>query len=527
MPNLSFPYAHAHTQYAILLAVIITIVIKYLLHRYDLEQRDVPWENKGVYLLYFELLVGLYKVILYVSFIVVMARIHSFPLFAVRPMYLSLKAFQKALNDVILSRRAIRNMNTYYPDATPEELASVDNVCIICREEMIGNGTAKKLPCNHIFHVSCLRSWFQRQQTCPTCRMNILDQSANNRQQPANNANGNAANAAAGTAAQPAAGAPANQPPGNQQQQQQPGAPQINAGNLRFMFGLNLADNFADLILQQERQQRPAAANQRATSAQQSNGSGQQAGANRTGSTTRITNATVLPPFMGFSFMPFLPFPPAAAAASAGQSTNSEATQPNLGQLSEEELRTLEGNERAALEARIRLLQNLRTSIDAIVLQFQQYNQLVITANQPNQMPQPRPGNATDANGSNSSANSSNRSNTPTESAATAGRSCTGEVKKEKQDGAESGDELKELAKKVRTEGGQTKIDPTKHEPAKDSPSRDGSSDERSKLLLNDNLVDGEVRQLRLRKFIANNESATSSDSDGGGLAKGEEPKKD
>ena len=59
-----------------------------------------------------------------------------------------------------------------YPDATAEELASGDNVCIICREEMTTN--AKKLPCNHIFHISCLRSWFQRQQTCPTCRMDVL-----------------------------------------------------------------------------------------------------------------------------------------------------------------------------------------------------------------------------------------------------------------------------------------------------------------------------------------------------------------
>jgi hypothetical protein len=28
-------------------------------------------------------------------------------------------------------------MNTLYPDATPEELAAADNVCIICREEMV------------------------------------------------------------------------------------------------------------------------------------------------------------------------------------------------------------------------------------------------------------------------------------------------------------------------------------------------------------------------------------------------------
>lgn len=32
------------------------------------------------------------------------------------------------------------------------------------------------MPCGHIFHSSCLRSWFQRQQTCPTCRMDILQQ---------------------------------------------------------------------------------------------------------------------------------------------------------------------------------------------------------------------------------------------------------------------------------------------------------------------------------------------------------------
>lgn len=80
--------------------------------------------------------------------------------------------FKKALNDVILSRRAIRNMNTLYPDATPEELAASDNICIICREDMVN--TSKKLPCGHIFHTACLRSWFQRQQTCPTCRLNIL-----------------------------------------------------------------------------------------------------------------------------------------------------------------------------------------------------------------------------------------------------------------------------------------------------------------------------------------------------------------
>lgn len=66
----------------------------------------------------------------------------------------------------------LNNAPISYPDATPEELQQGDNVCIICREEMTTG--CKKLPCNHIFHTSCLRSWFQRQQTCPTCRMDVL-----------------------------------------------------------------------------------------------------------------------------------------------------------------------------------------------------------------------------------------------------------------------------------------------------------------------------------------------------------------
>lgn len=66
-----------------------------------------------------------------------------------------------------------------YPDATIEELEAVSNVCIICREEMVSR--CKKLPCGHIFHTACLQSWFQRQQTCPTCRMDVLNRTVVNR----------------------------------------------------------------------------------------------------------------------------------------------------------------------------------------------------------------------------------------------------------------------------------------------------------------------------------------------------------
>ncbi|XP_071453745.1 E3 ubiquitin-protein ligase synoviolin B [Hetaerina americana] len=158
-------------EYAILLTIMINITIKYILHTID-QTSENPWENKAVFLLYTELVMGFIKVVLYLTFVAIMIRLYTLPLFAFRPMYYTMRAFKKAFNDVILSRRAIQNMNSLYPDATPEELAAADNVCIICREEMVT--ASKKLPCNHIFHTSCLRSWFQRQQTCPTCRLNIL-----------------------------------------------------------------------------------------------------------------------------------------------------------------------------------------------------------------------------------------------------------------------------------------------------------------------------------------------------------------
>jgi len=158
-------------EYAVLMTAILHVFVKYVLHAVDL-RRDNPWENKAVYLLYMELILGGVKVVLYILFLAIMIKVHTFPLFVIRPMYLTIREFKKALSDVVLSRRAIRNMNTLYPDATAEDLSATDNVCIICREEM--RLMCKKLPCNHIFHTSCLRSWFQRQQTCPTCRMDVL-----------------------------------------------------------------------------------------------------------------------------------------------------------------------------------------------------------------------------------------------------------------------------------------------------------------------------------------------------------------
>ncbi|KAE9451751.1 hypothetical protein C3L33_16294, partial [Rhododendron williamsianum] len=92
---------------------------------------------------------------------------YGVPLHLIRELYETLRNFKVRVADFIRYRKITSNMNDRFPDATPEELNASDATCIICREEMT---TAKRLNCGHLFHVHCLRSWLERQHTCPTCR---------------------------------------------------------------------------------------------------------------------------------------------------------------------------------------------------------------------------------------------------------------------------------------------------------------------------------------------------------------------
>lgn len=119
-------------EYAILLTVVANITIKYILYAAEI-RTDTPWENKAIFMLYTGLFIGLIRVILYVLFVLIMTKFYALPMFVFRPMFFTIRNFKKAITDVIMCRRAIRNMNNLYPDATPEELSTSDNICIICR----------------------------------------------------------------------------------------------------------------------------------------------------------------------------------------------------------------------------------------------------------------------------------------------------------------------------------------------------------------------------------------------------------
>ncbi|XP_038868467.1 E3 ubiquitin-protein ligase synoviolin-like [Salvelinus namaycush] len=346
-------------EYAILMTMVLTTFIKYTLHTVDL-QSDNPWDNKAVYMLYTELFTGFIKVVLYMAFMTIMIKVHTFPLFAIRPMYLAMRQFKKAVTDAVMSRRAIRNMNTLYPDATPEDLLASDNVCIICREEMVTG--AKKLPCNHIFHASCLRSWFQRQQTCPTCRMDVLR--ASNPNQPP----------APAPAQPPAPAAPANAPvpgpPGNVG----PGMmPHFPPGLFPFWGPFPGAA--------------PPAGAPGATEAVGATEAAQTQGAGTTGASTVGAAPAPGGPMPGFPF-PSFPPPPFPSAPWLTMPpppfvSSMPPPPPALSTMSEAELRELEQEGRRGLEARLQCLHNIHTLLDAAMLNIDQYLTTVATLTPP------------------------------------------------------------------------------------------------------------------------------------------------
>ncbi|KAF9245005.1 hypothetical protein BU15DRAFT_85815 [Melanogaster broomeanus] len=190
------------SEYAILMASAMNVTAKYLICVIDLRRAQIrggenapPWQNKSMWVFYVELVTDFLKLATYLLFFLLIVALYGLPLNIIRDVYLTGRSFITRLRALIRYRAATRNMDERYPDATEQEMSAMtDRTCIICREEMHHQGslaadaqpeaprlpdgpnmTPKKLPCGHIFHFYCLRSWLERQQSCPTCRQSVLD----------------------------------------------------------------------------------------------------------------------------------------------------------------------------------------------------------------------------------------------------------------------------------------------------------------------------------------------------------------
>ncbi|CAF3827749.1 unnamed protein product [Rotaria sp. Silwood1] len=79
-----------------------------------------------------------------------------------------------------LYRMAMIRMEKKYPLLTKYDLerkyrqqnylSTLEEVCSICWEKF---EKARRLPCGHLFHEICLRSWLEHDTTCPICRLSL------------------------------------------------------------------------------------------------------------------------------------------------------------------------------------------------------------------------------------------------------------------------------------------------------------------------------------------------------------------
>lgn len=180
MPSVLLLFAF---EYAILAVTTSTTIVKYILVLID-QRRGGQWEEKSIWVFYCEFAGDLLRLGLYLTFFAIVTAFYGLPLHLIREVYITFYTLRDRVVRFVHYRRLTSNMNARFPDATPDELANSDRTCIICREDM---ETAKKLPCNHLFHFRCLRTWLERSSTCPTCRaaipLNPLPQQQQRQQQ--------------------------------------------------------------------------------------------------------------------------------------------------------------------------------------------------------------------------------------------------------------------------------------------------------------------------------------------------------
>eukprot|EP01103_Thecamoeba_quadrilineata_P000676 TRINITY_DN1058_c0_g1_i2.p1 TRINITY_DN1058_c0_g1~~TRINITY_DN1058_c0_g1_i2.p1 ORF type:complete len:622 (-),score=89.93 TRINITY_DN1058_c0_g1_i2:133-1977(-) len=150
-------------------------VIKYGIYFID-NLYEGSWENRGTYIFYTEIMtdslglltmLGHYIQILYMSGF-------SITFIDLIMCYNIRKIFNNLRHKITVFRNYLTlaaDLNTKFPSVTPEELEQLNDDCAICRQPMT---TAKKLPCGHIFHMSCLKSWMEHHHSCPTCRRSMI-----------------------------------------------------------------------------------------------------------------------------------------------------------------------------------------------------------------------------------------------------------------------------------------------------------------------------------------------------------------
>lgn len=154
-------------------AMVLVALCKYTIHMVDL-RLDNGWPGKSVYLFYIELASDVVSMTIFLIFMLTffVQNPSRLPIYMMADVIQVARKLTQRLKSFRRYRQIANNMEERFPDATEEEIDRNQD-CVICREPLWEGSKAKKLPCSHVFHIDCLRSWLVMQQCCPMCRADI------------------------------------------------------------------------------------------------------------------------------------------------------------------------------------------------------------------------------------------------------------------------------------------------------------------------------------------------------------------
>nr|XP_029725905.1 E3 ubiquitin-protein ligase AMFR-like isoform X2 [Aedes albopictus] len=156
------------------------VLIRYAMFLYDMRQggithESISWDKRGPVAYYIELIFEVAALVVDFG--------HHLHMLLWSNIFLSMASLviimqlRYLINEIQRKFKKHRNylwvlnhMEKSYPLATAEDLKQNCDNCAICWEKM---ETARKLPCSHLFHNSCLQSWLEQDTSCPTCRLGL------------------------------------------------------------------------------------------------------------------------------------------------------------------------------------------------------------------------------------------------------------------------------------------------------------------------------------------------------------------
>ncbi|CUM64582.1 uncharacterized protein PRCAT00002190001 [Priceomyces carsonii] len=159
------------------------------------EEDERTWESKPYFSKGIDILSSSLKAIAHLGFMYLLT-FHSglsLPISMLQGTYTSLRQVYHEFSQLLAFIEASKRLESQLPNASKDDIDNSDSLCIICREDMCSaeeyeeshgkkissRRCPKRLKCNHILHMGCLKDWLERSEICPMCRRKVFESESN------------------------------------------------------------------------------------------------------------------------------------------------------------------------------------------------------------------------------------------------------------------------------------------------------------------------------------------------------------